>query len=212
VPGAVRVILLDGGINDVDLRKIVDPATTQSTLDCLIDQHCHGGMRRLLEKVVSKFTHPDCRIIVTGYYQILSEASYPSSPTSTIRFLEMLGVAAVEDLLARGGFGDVVNLCHRFRTQSDSALATAVSDADDPRVKFVASGFTEQNALFQPNSLLSDFEYLESDPFAGFRREVCPSYYGDQVVGNLFCRCASVGHPTANGASKYADQIMSAFS
>lgn len=216
-PDAVRVVLLNGGINDVSLQVIVNPQTTPGELGDLLQCYCDQGMVELLNSVAAKFSNPACRIIVTGYYQILSTAS---SFAPTVAFLELLGITEASTLLSTAtGFSDLVGLSHLFWLGSDTALRKAVDDVNrtfGSRITFVRSGFTEQNSLFQDDSLLWAFAGTPpvvdaADDFRDLRARVCSNFYPDGSVGCDECRFASVGHPTAGGAIKYYEQIMETF-
>lgn len=217
-PDAVRVVLLNGGINDVSLQVIANPLTTPGDLSDLIQRYCRQGMVDLLESVAAKFSNPACRIIVTGYYQILSDAS---DPAPTVAYLELLGITEASRLLGTAtGFSDLVALSHLFWQGSDAALSNAVDQVNPAfgnRITFVRSGFTEENSLFQDSSLLWVFSgtppfFVDAaDDFRDFRAQVCSNFYPDGSVDCLECRFASVGHPTAGGAIKYYEQIMQAF-
>src|SRR5260221_7311432 len=50
-PDAVRVVLLDGGINDVEVSRIIDPSTTSTELRELIRDACYTDMIQLLGEV-----------------------------------------------------------------------------------------------------------------------------------------------------------------
>jgi hypothetical protein len=54
-PYEVSLILLDGGINDVQVTTIVDPMESLDSLDDSITQHCYREMLTLLKCVASKF-------------------------------------------------------------------------------------------------------------------------------------------------------------
>jgi len=216
-PDAVRVVLLNGGINDVSLQVIANPLTTPGDLSDLIQQYCGKGMVALLQSVAARFSNPACRIIVTGYYQILSAAS---SFAPTVAYLELLGITEASTLLGTAtGFSDLVALSHLFWQGSDTALSNAVDEVNPRfgnRITFVRSGFTEENSLFQDSSLLWVFSgtppFVDAaDDFRDFRAQVCSNFYPDGSVDCLECRFASVGHPTAGGAIKYYEQIMQAF-
>ncbi len=216
-PDNVRVVLVDGGINDISVGVIVNPATAPTDLSALVERYCHRDMSMLLRKVAGKFSNPECRIIVTGYYQILSAAS---SYAPTVSFLELWGITTASTLISTAtGFSNLVALSELFWKQSDTALAQAVSEVNadyDDRITFVPSGFTPDNSLFQDNSLLWQFKgtppFVDAaDDFAEYRAEVCSNYYPDGTVPCATCRFASVGHPNANGAIKYYEQIMQAF-
>src|SRR5207244_4565202 len=75
-PDDVAVILVNGGINDVDIRVILNPLTTAADLRHEIHQFCYEDMLTVLMQIAVKFPKAD-RIIVTSYYPILSPESNP---------------------------------------------------------------------------------------------------------------------------------------
>jgi hypothetical protein len=84
------------------------------------------------------------------------------------------------------------------------------------RITFVRYGFTEQNSLFQDDSLLWVFSGTPpavdaADDFRDLRARACSNFYPEDSVDCAECRFASVGHPTAGGAIKYYEQIMQVF-
>jgi hypothetical protein len=78
-PASVRIILVNGGINDVNIRVIMFPLTTSEYLSRQIRRYCHDDMYTLLDQIAGKFSHPDAAIILTGYYPIVSPESDPFS-------------------------------------------------------------------------------------------------------------------------------------
>ncbi len=212
-PDKVRIVLLDGGINDVSVDVIIDPRTTSARLEQLIDDYCRRDMAILLDKVCGKFSNPACRVIVTGYYQIVSRAS---GYAPTLKFLELWGISQAAQILAAGGFSDLVALCELFHRRSDEALKAAVDEANarwSNRIVFVPSGFTAENAMFQENTLLWGFRgtppFVDAaDELRQFRAELCSNFYDDGSVRCTTCRFASIGHPTALGAIRYYERIM----
>ncbi len=212
-PDAVRVVLLDGGINDVGVGTIVNPSTSSTELQQLIDDYCYTDMLQLLGEVAAKFSNPKCRIILTGYYQILSRAS---DRTCAIKYMETRGVADAARLLASTqGLSDVTENCEQFYQQSDQAFVKAVAKANESaggRITFVPSGFTDQDALFQRESMLWGLTFLQpQDPLEDYRDEVCPNIFRDSQLDCVKCRYASVGHPNGSGAIKFYQAIMNAF-
>ena len=213
-PDAVRVVLLDGGINDVKVSKIIDPSTTSTELRQSIQDCCYTDMLQLLGEVAAKFSNPKCRIVVTGYYQILSRRS---DRTSAVKYLLTRGVADAARLLASTrGLSDATDNCKQFYQESDQAFTDAVAEANKTaggRVAFVSSGFADSDALFQHDSLLWGMTDLQpQDPLEDYRDEVCPNFYRDSPIDCLKCRFASVGHPNGPGAIKFYQAIMTAFS
>src|SRR5205823_1180078 len=66
-PDDVAVILVNGGINDVDIRVILNPLTTAADLRHDVNQFCYEDMLTVLMQIAVKFPKTD-RIIVTSYY------------------------------------------------------------------------------------------------------------------------------------------------
>jgi hypothetical protein len=69
----VDLVIVDGGINDVSVPVILDPATTPAALSGMIMTACGSEMTTLLASVIA--TCPNAQVVVTSYYPILSGAS-----------------------------------------------------------------------------------------------------------------------------------------
>ena len=196
-PDAVRYVLIDGGINDVGVNNIVSPLYTIPKLEKAIIQHCQKEMTALLTYVAEKFRHPDCRIIVTGYFPILSGKS---APDKIPQLLMAWGVPAI------GPIEQTIDLALDFWRKSDDALASAVKAVNDERIVFVSPKFTEENSLFTGKKTL-----LREDPFHDkvhdARIKECLKYPQDPE-GCLTCPVASIGHPIEAGARQYKDAIL----
>src|SRR5260370_4330752 len=89
-PGAVDLVVVNGGINDVGVATILNPFALVPSLSSKIRTACHDGMLLLLRKLSAKFTKPACKILVTGYYTILSDQS---DPLGSRRLLALHGIA-----------------------------------------------------------------------------------------------------------------------
>ena len=207
-PEAVDLVILDGGINDVGVATILNPLALIPPLQARIESACHDGMLALLHRVTAKFTKEGCKIVVLGYYTIFSKKS---DPLRLPQLLEMHGITSPrfisDELFANG----IVARCEQFFNQSTDALQRAVSDAGDPRITFVPSGFTDENAIFAPASLLWGLTPTLSpeDPVAAARHLLCDAAHPSllDIFAREKCDRASVGHPNLAGAKQYANQI-----
>jgi hypothetical protein len=210
-PDSVSIILVDGGINDVSINNIVNPLYPIEALDQSIEQHCHREMTTLLKYVVARFPHPACKVVVTGYFPILSN-------DSSIEMIPLLLMALRLPPLPIASWrkgNSPIELALEFWHKSDRVLAQSVQEVKDPRVMFVRSGFAEQNALFAPDPLLREPsfdllhhpEYPVDDNVYDARGVECQNYPQDPE-GCLLCPMASLGHPTEGGAKKYAKAIL----
>lgn len=69
----VDLVLIDGCINDVNFRNIINPEITKDKLADIINKKCGEPSRELLERVTESF--PNAWVIITGYYPIVTEKS-----------------------------------------------------------------------------------------------------------------------------------------
>ena len=214
-PETVDLVLMDGGINDVGVATILNPLALIPSLESRIVRACHDGMLVLLRKVSAKFSKPSCRILVTGYYPILSAKS---DPTGTLKLLSLFGIAVPAFLDKDEDFiNPVLDRCEKFFRNSTQQLQQAITDAGDGRITFVPSGFTDDNSVFVPGtSLLWGLDLSDDmdpqDPVATARRPLCDTAYPNplQVVDRELCYRASAGHPNVQGAVQFSKQILGA--
>jgi hypothetical protein len=212
-PGTVDLVLLNGGINDVDIRTILNPLVPSAILHNRTVSFCHDSMLALLQKVSAKFNQPSCRILVTGYYPILSNQSH---------FPSVLGLLGVH-LIAPPPFMEeniviqaVIDHCEQFFTQSTAALRQAVTDAGDARISFIDPGFTDANSVFAPNAFLWGLnddppDFSPQDEVVAERHAACDIAFNEiDIVHREQCYRASAGHPNQAGARQYASQILAA--
>jgi hypothetical protein len=212
-PETVDLVLLDGGINDVGVATILNPLALIPTLSSKVIRGCHHAMLLLLRKVGTKFSKPSCKILVTGYYTIVSDQS---DPFGVQQLLKLHGIALPD-------FGDpgaefldpVIQRCREFFAESTTALQQAIADARDPRITFVPTGFTEANAIFVPNtSLLWELDVDDGlspeDPVAAERHGQCDAAHSGplEAFARQQCYRASAGHPNVEGALQFKKQLM----
>jgi hypothetical protein len=216
---AVRYILIDGSINDVQILNILNPLFDENQLKRLIDQHCYREMTVLLKYVASKFTGDNCKIVVVGYFPILSPKSRPEDVASFLLNLSWkynLPKVAPQAMKLRA-LSMAFNLAVEFWHKSDKALQAAVANVGDRRVRCVSSGLSYDNALFTAEPpFLREPRLVPGhalDPVDDVRYEdrlkECKVYPAEDAFGALDCNDASLGHPTELGAEVYASQILS---
>jgi lysophospholipase L1-like esterase len=212
----IELVLLNGGINDVSLTRILNPAIGATQLEGLVNQFCNTGMVALLEAAAAKLILPQARIAVIGYFPILSSQS-GGTDIQLRSLLELHGVASTsvfgsegfsfQDLLPR-----VVENCLVFWNSSDDALNAAVNAVNaalgKPVCIFVKLPFRENNSMWAPQSLLWELNplLLPEDELVDPREQACQILYGDVVHIPQWALCvrASAGHPNVAGAAKIA--------
>jgi lysophospholipase L1-like esterase len=210
----VDLILVDGGINDINVTKILNPTVSLADLRADIEKYCYRHMKVLLAKITDDFK--TAKVVVTGYFPIVTE-------DTDLRLLETLLIAIGVRLAGpAGGWamsrvkGNLVNLCRTFSDQSRARLRAAVQETNNsleggPRIFFASPVFSRQNAVFATNPWLWGING-DSSPqdnlVAGSRRTACN--LNRSRTDLEICKRASIGHPNAKGAQEYAKAILAA--
>ena len=70
-PSQVDLVLVDGCINDVDVRNLLNAANSSDDVKRMAAEKCGMPMQALLRRVANSF--PSAHVIVTGYFPIISE-------------------------------------------------------------------------------------------------------------------------------------------
>jgi len=171
---AVNLILVNGCINDVDVRHLLNSATRLETLEASIKEACGGRMQRLLRRTASEF--PAAHLVVTGYYPIFSEE------TDHNRFIRMLAKKLtsrsaneeeMSDKEMRRRLVVISNLWHQVSTRSlTEAVQTVNAElAPDPRIHFAAIDFQPEHAFAAPETLLWNFKFASTN-LSGLRKAI----------------------------------------
>jgi lysophospholipase L1-like esterase len=214
-PGAVDLLVLTGGVNDLDVRFLLNPFTETDDLRDKIERYCFCDMRELLRRTSKKFNKSTARIVVTSYFLVLSKDSrFGRSP----EFLLALGVpvAPFAALFADGGplWRKILEHARVFYRDSSSALSRAIGaeNADaGGRLRLAAPPFTDANAALASDPWLFgiNWDLSPQDNLVRERRAACNRDELDPVRREQ-CYRASAGHPNVIGARKFADAILAA--
>jgi lysophospholipase L1-like esterase len=208
----VNLVILNGGINDIDIRYILNPFTEQDDLADTTRRFCGKDMAVLLDRALTRF--PAARIVVTSYYPILS-------PESHVGLLDdfMLTIGLPIEPITRliddnVVYERIVSNCELFFDESTKALqgAIAAANAHAPgRAAFAAPPFTEDNAALAPKAWLFGIkeDLSPEDPVAAARRASCDKCT-DDFLRREQCYRASCGHPNVTGAQQFAAAILGA--
>ena len=222
----IDLVILDGGINDVTVQSILDPRGDDTALARLTTIVCGNDMTVVLSDVLTAF--PSARVVVTGYYPIVSMESNLDFLVPLLSGLGLLagvvtgvvsGAVAAFLPIPPVAFGPLGSAAFRawlqgrlvarstlFATTANTALAAAVavtkSIVPSRALAFAVPGFGASNAIFASDTYLfgSTVPLGPEDPVAGLRARACPPL-------DVITAMASIGHPNARGAQAYADAI-----
>ena len=211
----VDLVIVNGGINDVDIRFILNPFTDPDDLAGTTTRACGPDLTVLLRSVARRFSR--ARIVVLEYYPVLSAQSRFSWG---MEFLAAVGVPVNPALMAMPTtvmppiWGRIVENCHTFHVASSAAIRATVAalDAEFPnRFEAVDPGFADENAALAPQAWLFgiNWDLSPQDPMAPQRRLACDVAEIDPFRREQ-CYRASAGHPNALGAHAFATAIVSA--
>jgi hypothetical protein len=209
-PNDVAMIILNGGINDVDVRFIINPLTSLDELHRKTVRHCQDDMLTLLKAVTKKFTRSALRIVVTSYFPILSPKS---EPFKVPLFLAIHGVGFTPLASQSIVFDKIVAQCLQFWKDSSASLKIAITNAGDSRIRFAEPPFSEDNAVFAPSPWLwgieADFQFSPQDEVIKPRRDACNITFPPvKILEREGCYRASAGHPNVVGAQQFAKTII----
>ena len=169
-------------------------------------------MAKLLGAITAAF--PRARVVLTGYFPIVSD---DSDLTSVDAILVALGLLSADTVLpavtAAALKARVVENCRTFADRSRDALRAAVDEINaslgEPRAVFVDPGFADVNAVHAADPWLFginlDLSPQDAD-VAGGRHTSCHEASTDPVYLAV-CERASIGHPNRRGAEVFAEAI-----
>ncbi|WP_029192901.1 IPT/TIG domain-containing protein [Paenibacillus harenae] len=211
----VDLVLMDGGMNDIGITTVLNPIGPD--LAPLTKKFFHDDMITLLKKVAGRFRK--AKIIVTGYYQPVSENS---NLAAVELFLIALGVhlggaagGAVGGVLGATQLQQIIARSRQVMNESRMHIQDAIDKVNATpeggnRILFADPNYGPTHAALTNDPYLYGIN-LNMTPEDG---NVAPSRLVDCVATNQeglqyeLCRVASVGHPNPRGAAAYANAII----
>jgi hypothetical protein len=227
-PRSVALVLLDGGINDFGTKAILnpDPTVGRSWVKQITRERCVDRMKALLPAVATAF--PNAKVVITNYFQIVSEKSDMVYLWELLRFWDVIGdgVNLVSDPL-RQKMSDQALAFHQestvgFREAIQETTRQLLASGKRPvpvnvaaplervapppsRVALAEVPFGPRNAYGAPETFL--FHINEPDPAASVRKPMCMSQVPNASPALPNCLLAATGHPNGQGARAYANAI-----
>ena len=198
-PADIDLVLLNGGINDIGVTNILNPLASTASVRELTRDSITGRMNYLLPTAAGVF--PNAKFVVPGYFPIITGDSSVYEITALLMALglvEPLSALAVTAGLKQA----LVEHCSAFYAEADAGLrgAVAAQNGRTPnRCVFADPAYTAYNGYGASQRFL--FNVGENDPMITARKAQCAAA-GEAPVSK--CATASMGHPNASGAQKYA--------
>jgi len=212
-PSDIDWVLMNGGINDVEIQRVFNPMVPQYELELHTRNYCGRDMITLLQRVTHRF--PRARVLVVGYYPALSHLSRREGVE---RLYSLIHGVQFAPLFEPDLFRDeIVEHCLRFWKLSNGLLRGAVEhvnrEAGKTRAVFVDSGMTEENAAYAPQSLLwePDLDDPEKAPDEmAQERQSASELVATGPLQRRQCWLSAAGHPNVAGAARMAAQCIEA--
>jgi lysophospholipase L1-like esterase len=206
-PEAVDLVLLDGGINDLGVFESFLVATNDpEDIRRKSATFCGDHMADVLDRVRTNF--PYAKIVVTGYFPIVSMASNLDALTILLSLVfPGAGVPLNNEIQSK-----LVTLSDTWYKASNEDLARAVASfnnkwASNPTTNTRPAAFARipwgaEHSYAAPSSRLY-LAGLPNDPVYWQRLDACAAA-GPGKAGSPLCLDAKIGHPNASGAAAYA--------
>ena len=199
-PSLVDLVLVNGCINDLDSRRLLNAANTPDNIRELAQAKCGEPVEALLTRITTVF--PAAHVVIIGYYPILTEKSANDLFMRALakRFYEPPpGAPRMSDKTMRAR---LIAISREWYETSNQMLSAAAQKVDaqlaakgkHQRVLFADAGFHPENAFAARQSRLWGFDaswlrkmlvvftlgrvqLRSNDERRAFRSDLCKSFY-----------------------------------
>jgi len=160
-PAKVDLVLVDGCINDLDARRLLNAANAPAGIVELAQQKCGPPVEALLNRIAASF--PNAHVIVTGYYPILSEQTANDFFMRALAKRLYTGSEPMNDKQMRAR---LVDISREWYQASNRMLAAATEKVDAQlaakgsrqRTAFAEIVFLPEHSFAAPQSRLWGFD------------------------------------------------------
>lgn len=149
-PSKVDLVIVDGCINDLDARRLLNADNTPQAINQLARQKCGPPVEAMLNRIALSF--PSAHVIVTGYYPILSEGTARDIFMRAMMKRLYTGSAPMNDKQLRAR---LVEISREWYEGSNQMLAAAAAKVD---AQLAARG-SRQRALFAEVKFLPEHSF-----------------------------------------------------
>jgi len=193
-PEGIDLVLVDGGINDLGPANLLLPWRSAVWVRDEAAELCGRQMKNLLLSMLDRF--PRARVVVTGYYPIVStKSSFTSVLAPLLPFRQR-----------------IIDLSAEWRQATDQWLQWAVDKANlhaagpPPRVLYANPEFGPEHSYAAPDARLWLLEEALKDgsTIGQRRRQECRHLKPLDPI----CPIDMAFHPNPMGAQAYADAVV----
>jgi lysophospholipase L1-like esterase len=163
-PARVDLIIVNGCINDLDSRRLLNAANTPDDIRDLAQAKCGLPVEALLKRITNTF--PSAQVVITGYYPILTEK------TANDLFMRALAKRFYSPLPNAGKMNDkalrarLIAISHEWNQTSNQLLSAAarrveaelMARGSHQHVLFADPGFRTENAFAAKETRLWGFD------------------------------------------------------
>lgn len=170
----VDLILINGCINDVDVRNLLNASVTPNLIRERAAESCGAAMTRLLRKVTETF--PNAHVIVPGYYRIISS---DTEDNAFIRLLvkKLAGQAGGKKMTDKERRERLIVNSEEFYSVSNLSLSNAIKQVNGEleargskqKILFADIQFWPEHAFSAKDTLLWTFVFASTN-LSGFRK------------------------------------------
>lgn len=163
-PAQVDLVIVNGCINDVDSRRLLNAANTPDNIREFAQAKCGPPVEALLNRIVNVFS--DAQVVIIGYYPIITEK------TTNDLFMRSLakrfytpasGDPKLNDQALRAR---LIAISREWHQTSDQILSAAARKLDSQliakgshqRVMFASAGFAPEHSFAASQSRLWGFD------------------------------------------------------
>lgn len=199
-PAVIDLVVVNGCINDVDSRRLLNAANTPDHIRELAQAKCGPPVEALLTRITTSF--PKAHVVIIGYYPILSQNSANDLFMRALAkrfYTPEAGAPKMNDKALRAR---LITISREWYETSDQMLSAAARKIDaqlatrgsPQRVLFADPGFREENAFAAKESRLWGFnaswlrkmlvlltlgrvQLRTNDEQRGHRSDLCKSFF-----------------------------------
>lgn len=222
-PEDVELIIVNGGANNLGVKNLVIMLFPNREVIDRAKKYCFDEMQIVLAKIADVF--PNARIVVVGYYQVISSETKSAELTKSLFGLvglrklgALFNIPFYHERWVRDSLAKKSDYWHQY---SDYSLNQVVEELNKqrpiqdtksqknlPRAFFVHAPFNPENSYGAPDTYLWKLVGWgkSNDEMRAERQKSCKQEK-KRGLDYSFCSKGALGHPNIKGANAYFEAI-----